>query len=208
MRQISEDANVACHLQYFCFISLSALGTIQFSFSFIMAGNLIIATETFRNVAEQAIIDWVEELNLENVNNEAIVGKLVGKWQRFQKKEATFIFKSGQESITLNGNTITVVHPRIIGETVYPPLGQMMNSGISIENALPNVMRQETHIDEEFIVPLCDAAMQKWVEIVTGGIIRTQVEMVHHVNDQKFRVWHTNENNLTVQPALEVSYMQ
>jgi hypothetical protein len=37
-----------------------------------MAGNLIIATETFLSVAEQAIIDWVEELNLENVNNDEI----------------------------------------------------------------------------------------------------------------------------------------
>ena len=176
-----------------------------------MAGNLIIATETFLSDGKQIVRDWVDELNLENVDNEAIVEKLVGKWQRFQKKEATFIFKSGQESITLNGNTITVVHPRIIGKTVYPPLdqSQRMNSGISIENALPNVMRQETSIDEKFVARLCHAAMQKWVEIETGNIIRTQVEMVHHnvnVNDQKLiRVWHTNENNLTVQP-LEVSY--
>jgi hypothetical protein len=174
-----------------------------------MAGNLIIATETFLSVAEQAITDWVEELNLENVNDE-IVERLFRKWQRIQpKRQAQFTFeKQGNtESITLNGNEIAVVHPQItaIGKSSWPQKNGGIQGGLAVANARPKVMQEKGILDVDGLVQsLCEQAMEKWEEIPTNpsGIA---VEMVHNNADNSIFVYHTNQINSPYLP-LKVTY--
>ena len=206
MRQISEDANVACHLQYFCFISLSALGTIQFSSSFIMATEILITAGTQLDIGREIIRLWVEGLNLETVNDE-IVKKLFKKWQRIQPKpQAQFTFeKQGNtESITLNGNEIAVVHPQItaIGKSSWPQQNGGIQGGIAVAIALPKVM-QEKGILDGLVQSLCEQAMKKWEEIPTNPS-DVPVEMVHN-SDNLILVYHTSQQNSSY-PPLKVTY--